>query len=373
VFAHRMSAGVLLLLAGACALGGPEPRPPEADAAGEAPVVRVLLAAGPGPFRVRGTSAGDVTVGTGPRGVRVDGTDRGERVRLEGSALVTHSLRVRGALEVLRTEGGLAVVNEVPLEAYVAGTLARETYPSWGAEVLRAQAVVARTYVLYERAHRHGQAYDVKATTESQVYGGMDAENETVVRATDDTRGEYLAFGGEPILAVYHSAAGGETQGAEEVWTRSLPYLRPVSVEGEEASPDTYWRAVVSREALARVATALGYRVGAVRDVRVEERSGGARVRSVRIVGTGGETVVTAGALRGALGEDVLKSTLFEVHPGREERSQDFVFVGSGRGHGVGMSQWGARAMAERGAGYREILQHFYPGTTLRRVREGGA
>jgi len=373
VRAQRMSASVLLLLAGACASGGPEPRAPEADVAGDVPTVRVLLASGPGPFRVRGTTAGDVTIGPGPRGVWVDGADRGERVHLEGQALVANGLRVRGALEVLRIEGGLAVVNELPLEAYVAGTLARETYPSWGAEVLRAQAVVARTYVLYEHAHRHGQAYDVKATTESQVYGGMDAESEIVVRATDDTRGEYLAFEGEPILAVYHSAAGGETQGAEEVWTRSLPYLRPVSVEGEEASPDTYWRAMVSREVLARVATALGHPLGSVRDVRIEERTVSGRVRSVRIVGTGGETVVAAGSLRAALGEDVLKSTLFEVHPGRDERPQDFVFVGSGRGHGVGMSQWGARAMAERGAGYREILQHFYPGTTLRRVREGGA
>jgi stage II sporulation protein D len=294
-------------------------------------------------------------------------------VRLEGSALVANGLRVRGALDVMRTEGGLAVVNEVPLEAYVAGTLARETYPSWGAEVLRAQAVVARTYVLYERAHRRGQTYDVRANTLSQVYGGVDAENEAVLRAAEDTRGEYLAFEGEPILAVYHSASGGETQGAEQVWTHSLPYLRPVSVEGEEASPDTYWRAAVSRERLAQVAARLAHPVGSVLDARIEERTPAGRVRNVRIVGTGGDAVVAAGSLREALGEDVLKSTLFEIHPDREGRAQDFVFVGSGRGHGVGMSQWGARAMAERGAGYREILQYFYPGTTLRRVREGGA
>jgi len=373
VLGQRIRAGVLLLLAGACASGGPEPGTPEAGAGDAAPVVHVLLASGPGPFQVGGTTEGDVTLGAGPRGVRVDGAERGEYVRLEGAALMANGLRVRGALDVMRTESGLAVVNEVPLEAYVAGTLARETYPSWGMEVLRAQAVVARTYVLYERAHHRGQPYDVRANTLSQVYGGVDGESEAVLRATADTHGEYLAFEGEPILAVYHSASGGETQGAEEVWTRSLPYLRPVSVEGEEASPDTYWRATVSRERLAQVAARLAHTVGSVRDVRIEERTAAGRVRSVRIVGAGGDAVVAAGALRAALGEEVLKSTLFEIHPGREERAQDFVFVGSGRGHGVGMSQWGARAMAERGAGYREILQHFYPGTTLRRVREGGA
>jgi stage II sporulation protein D len=146
-----------------------------------------------------------------------------------------------------------------------------------------------------------------------------------------------------------------------------------VSVEGEEASPDTYWRVVVSREELARVAKDLGHPVGLVREIRIEERTAGGRVRSVRLVGSSGEAVIAAGSLRTELGEEVLKSTLFEIHPGRDAHAQDFVFVGSGRGHGVGLSQWGARAMAERGAGYREILQHFYPGTTLCRVREGGA
>jgi stage II sporulation protein D len=100
----------------------------------------------------------------------------------------------------------------------------------------------------------------------------------------------------------------------------------------------------------------------------VAERSPSGRVKSIRIDGSAGTAIVSADPLRAALGEGVLRSTRFEIHPGREPRPQDFVFVGSGRGHGVGMSQWGARAMAQRGAGYREILAHFYPGTALRRT-----
>ncbi len=330
--------------------------------------MRVLLASGPGPFRIAGTDAGSVTVSASPQGVRVDGLERGATVRLTGPELALDGLRVRGALDVARSGSGLLVVNDVPLEDYVAGTVARETYTSWGSEVLRAQAVVTRTYVLYERARRVHEPWDVRSTTASQVYGGASAENDAVLRAASDTRGEYLAFDDEPILAVFHSASGGGTSGADEVWRESRPYLEPVAVDGEEASPDTYWRVPVSRERLSALAAKLDRPVGAVTAVSVAERSSSGRVKSIRIEGSQGTAIVSAAELRAALGEGVLRSTRFEIHPGREPRPQDFVFVGSGRGHGVGMSQWGARAMAQRGADYREILAHFYPGTALRRT-----
>ncbi len=107
----------------------------------------------------------------------------------------------------------------------------------------------------------------------------------------------------------------------------------------------------------------LGLRaVGSVQEVRVLERSPSGRVRQLSIRGSDGSAELSGRALRAAV--DALPSTLFEVRQGREE----FEFVGSGRGHGVGMSQWGAQAMAERGAGYREIVARFYPGTSLRKM-----
>jgi len=81
----------------------------------------------------------------------------------------------------------------------------------------------------------------------------------------------------------------------------------------------------------------------------------------VRIRGARGKHILEARALRVALGESVIRSTLFEIR----SASDAFVFVGSGHGHGVGMSQWGAQAMAQRGASYREIVQAFYPGSAL--------
>ena len=105
----------------------------------------------------------------------------------------------------------------------------------------------------------------------------------------------------------------------------------------------------------------LGVRVGEPRQMEVAERTGSGRAKRLQIRGTEGSGEIPGRALRGALGEDVIRSTLFEVR----NLEDGFIFVGSGHGHGVGMSQWGAQAMAREGSSYREILAAFYSGTTV--------
>ncbi len=297
-------------------------------------------------------------------GLRIDGRSAGKRWVVPGPG--PHRAGghwVRGSVAVERRGAGLRVINRVPLESYVAGTLGSEVYSRWHPDTLRAQAVVTRTYALYRRARRGAQGFDVESDTSSQVYGGVDAENPAVARAVADTRSEVLLWNGEPILAAFHSASGGRTASAEEVWGDALPYLRSAVVEGEEDSPDTYWRVRFSRTHLARSLAPLGLRLGAVRETRVDARTSSGRAARIVLTGSGGSGHVTARALRAALGDSIIRSTLFEIR----EIGGDVVFVGSGHGHGVGMSQWGAQAMAERGADYRAILAAFYPGTTLER------
>jgi stage II sporulation protein D len=253
----------------------------------------------------------------------------------------------------------------VGLEDYVAGTLGREIYVEWERETLKAQAVVIRSYALHQRAKNHSEPFHVRAGTRSQVYGGVDAESPGVLAAVAATRGEYLAYQQLPILAVYHSASGGRTAGAEEVWGESVPYLVSVEVSGEEDSPDTYWRSSISRTKLGRALAKLGIQIGTPQKIRIVDRSPSGRALHLWVRGEKGEQTVEARALRTALGDSVIRSTLFEIRV----REDAFVFVGSGHGHGVGMSQWGAEAMAKGGASYREILETFYPGTSL--VRGG--
>ena len=365
----------VVLLAASC--GGMSPLPP-VSALGDGSI-RVLLFEGLETVEVSradGTSLGTAAWAGGGE-LRVGGGQLRARWRNHAGsgALEVRGVEVRGTVEVvavsdrsLGAKPGLAVVNEIPVEQYLAGTLSREMYESWGPDALQAQAVASRTYALHQRHTHRKRLWHVAAGTRSQVYGGVAAESPAVLGAVDATRGEILTHSGTPILAVFHSSSGGRTASAEEVWGQPRDYLVSLDVEDEWDSPDSYWRAPVSRTTLGRAVAAVAEDVGAIRAVRVTERTGSGRVARVEIEGEAGTVSMQGRRLRDALGETTLKSTLFEVR----QDGDDFVFVGSGNGHGVGMSQWGARAMARRGDDYRKILGTFYPGTRLTRVEPGG-
>ena len=359
------------MLLAACLAGAVLPAAASASSADSEPAIRVLLREGRREVTLTQPASGRViaSVSAEPGPVlRVDGRRVESRWRLEDHAgpVEVDGIAVRGTVEVMavRQPGGapsLAVVNELPLESYLAGTLAREMYASWGPEALRAQAVASRTYALQQRAEHRGRAWHVSAGTRSQVYAGIDAECPAVRAALDATRGEVLAYRGEPILAAFHSSSGGRTASAEEVWGEARDYLVSVEVAGDSDSPDSYWRASVSRTTLGRALAAVAEDVGVVLRARVTELSESERVTRIEFVGEKGSVELTGRRLRSALGESILKSTLFEV----QETAEGFLFVGAGSGHGVGMSQWGARAMARRGDDYRKILSAFYPGAQL--------
>jgi stage II sporulation protein D len=300
-----------------------------------------------------------------PKAILLGGKNVGRVWKRSRSSAVdvfaVNGLRVRGDLEFRHSDRGLRVINLVGLEDYVAATLGREVYSDWHKEMLKAQAVVTRTYGLHEMARNSARAFDVGSGTGSQVYGGLDAETESVKRAARKTRGQYLSYRGRPILAVFHSASGGRTATAEEVWGERIPYLISIEVPNEEDSPDTYWRTSVSRTTLERSLEPLGVAVGSIREMDIAERSTNGRAARIRIRGTKETQTMSARTLRTALGASVIRSTLFEIR----DSPDGFTFVGSGHGHGVGMSQWGAQAMAKEGADYREILETFYPGTKL--------
>ncbi len=326
--------------------------------------IRVLVAQSRDPIRVQ-TDGRQRTIRRVGRGVQVDAGP--VRARWSSGSIGTArvgGLRVTGSLEAFLDAGVLMLVNEVPLEQYVAGAIGGEMPTDWAGDALRAQAVASRTYVIHQSSTdaSRGRGWDVEAGTRSQVYAGLDTD-EPARRAVRDTRCEILTRSGQPILAAFHSASGGRTASASEVWGESLSYLVSVDVTDEEDSPDTYWRAGISRSTLGRALKAAGFPIGVISGAVVEDRSESGRVRWIRFRGEQGDVRLSGREIRSALGESTLRSTLFQVQPS----SDGFVFVGSGRGHGVGMSQWAARSLADRGATYREILQKFYPGTTLGR------
>lgn len=274
---------------------------------------------------------------------------------------------VRGRIAVRVYEGKVQVLNRVGLEPYVASTVGGEMSASWPSHALRAQAVAARTYVLHEAAKHRSSAWDVRATESSQVYRGIEAETVETRAATRATAGEILTFEGEPILAVFHSTAGGRTATAGEVWGLDLPYLRVIEVEEEDDAPHTYWRSVFVQADLVDVLSSAGVSVGvgAMVGLEVTRRTPSGRVERIEVRGLPRREALQGKRLRRVLRGLGLRSTLFDIRT----TDEGVAFVGSGHGHGVGMSQWGARALAERGVSYQRILARFYPGTRLEKMR----
>lgn len=325
--------------------------------------VRVLLYSGSDPIRVGSEGSAHEVSLIGSELV-IDGQRVGARWTPTGRApWVVGSRRVRGQIALRASSGRIQVLNRVPLEDYVASTVGGEMSPSWPDHALRAQAVAARTYVLHEAAKRGRSDWDVRATAVSQVYRGIAAESKETRSATRATRGEVLTYQGEPILAVFHSTAGGRTATAGEVWGRDLPYLRIVDVDEEDNAPHTYWRKQWTRDDLAEVFEAEGLELDGLSGLAVTRRTRSGRVERLEIRGAVAAEELRGPRLRSVVSSLGLRSTLFDVR----KTGEGFAFVGSGYGHGVGMSQWGARALAERGESYQRILARFYPGTRLER------
>jgi stage II sporulation protein D len=294
----------------------------------------------------------------GRGGIRVGKATASSPARIGGRrGVVVNGERYPGSLELRSAGGRLDVINHVDFERYVVGIIANEVYPHWPAEVLKAQAVIARTYALHEISKRAGEPFHVEATVLSQRYRGSGVPAR-VERAARETEGEHLEFGGSPILAVYHSSAGGRTASAEEVWGEEVPYLAAVASPDDDA-PDFFWSYEIGKRDLAAALRERGISGPTHPEVEVLERGPSGRVKRIRI----GDAALASRDLRKLLGGAAIRSTLFEVR-----QSQDRVrFLGSGSGHGVGLSQWGALALAEKGESYRQILAHYYPGCRLAR------
>ena len=307
----------------------------------------------------------DVSVRGGAVEVRGPGVrGRGGRVETDGRGVRVRAGRVErryaGSLTATAVGGRLELVNAAPLEPYVSSVVAVE-YPFAEVEGAKAQAVLARTYAL-RRAGARGH-YDLDDHTGSQVYRGVDAETPVSRRAAAETRGETLLWGGALAETPYFSSSGGHTADNDVVWTGApLPYLRGVADPYDAGSPHDAWESVVGRDRVHRALTArFGGRVTGFRVVR---RSRSGRVAEVALEGARRSTVSGnqfRSAVNAALGARTVRSARFDV--ARDGGS--YVFTGSGFGHGVGMSQYGARGQARAGRSYREILGHYFAGTTL--------
>ncbi len=267
-----------------------------------------------------------------------------------------------GALEIMKGGDGLTLVNELPLEDYLAGAVKAEAGDKMPLEMLKAQAIVARTYAAYHRRLNAEKAYHLVASTLNQQYVGRVPADSVVWTAVRETAGQVLLWQGELFPAFYHTDSGGYTEDPRVVFAASnMPALKPVRVEFPSESPHQRWRLELPLAELSAALLRGGISIGRVVALDVLERSVSLRVARIAVRGTAGTVTLRGNDLRRLVGYDTLKSTLFAVAVvGPMAR-----FVGRGYGHGVGLDQWSAKTMADQGYTAQRIVLYYYPGVTL--------
>ena len=291
-------------------------------------------------------------------------------VRITGDSafLTVDGTSVRGDLVVTVRNRRVFVVNEVGVEDYVRSVVPSEVPSDWPLEALKAQAILARTYALYQKAERGSSDFDLDATVQSQVYGGVASEDGRTSQAVETTAGRVVRFRGQLAFTPYHSTSAGPTEDAVEVWGIDLPYLKGVDCSFDTESPAARWTRRVPLEEIEASLGRAGYRVGPIASLTPLGRNRSGRVFAVRAVHAGGAFVLKGADLRRIIGYRRLPSmrfdlTAFAVNP--ESRQVEAWFEGGGWGHGVGLCQWGMKALAERGWTADQIVGYYYPGTTV--------
>jgi stage II sporulation protein D len=310
----------------------------------------------------RGVGKGRVEVRPGPGAadLLVDGRRFAGGVAFTAEGAIRFEGRDRARwLEVRRARGGLAVVEVLPMEDYVAGVVSGETPVSFPLEARKAQAVAARTFALVRKldAVSAGRAWDLGATVVSQVFVGAGAADPAAREAAAATAGQVLVLDSVPVETYFHASCGGRTEDGLAALGRGYEYLRSVECGRCDGAPGALWHQVIPAEEVGRAA-GLGR---PATSVEVVERTPGGRAARVA-VSDGKRRVILAGTdFRQRLGWTRLRSLAIDVAPVKG----GFGFAGRGSGHGAGLCQWGAAGFAREGKDYREILAHYYPGTEI--------
>lgn len=335
--------------------------------------------------------------------------------RLENNPYVfkLNTKRYRGDLEVIRQTGSdMTLVNVLPMDQYLYGVVPSEIESYSQPEALKAQAVASRTYALDNLDKYEKWNFNLCNTTACQVYKGYDVETPSTNKAVDDTKGKVIIYSGKPAEVFFFSSSGGRTEDAKNVWGGDVPYLKSVGDKYEDVnSPHYYWKTDITAEKIKSIMTAKGYDIGDIVGVTIAATSDAGRVTQLVIKGTKGEHVYTRGESRTVFGlnsqwytistdSDVFVSltdgTVQKAQVGdrkvvtaagiktismtggtatvlgrnNEKKAvpaipKTYILNGKGWGHGVGMSQEGAKGMAKAGFKFDEILQHYFPGTKV--------
>ena len=226
--------------------------------------------------------------------------------------------RYRGNIEIVidRDYKKLNIINIIGIEEYLYGVLKKEISPRWPAEALKAQAVAARTFAIFNMNKYIDKGYNICASTNSQAYGGVNHEDPLTNKAVDKTQGVIMVYKGKPINAVYHSDSGGYTEDSENVWGSYVPYLRSVKSKYEEfvSPPHHTWTYSITKEDLTERLKKQDYEIDTVVSIELVKKSKTGRVSELAFISKNNKTIyMESNDLRKLIGPDLIRSTLFNI------------------------------------------------------------
>ncbi|MCM8792121.1 MAG: SpoIID/LytB domain-containing protein [Candidatus Omnitrophica bacterium] len=292
----------------------------------------------------------------------------------------------RGVIEIKLDRWGIKVINIVSLEEYLYSVVPSEMPYKWPKEALKAQSIVARTVAMKKLGRHKKEGFDLCAQVHCQVYSGVEQETETTNKIVDETRGIIMVYDNKPIDALYSSNCGGHTQDNIFGSNKEIPYLKGRSdLLGEEElvfplSPlqlefwfkqppqailcrdgtNFRWIRIYSYQEIKEILDKIAD-FGQIQKIVITRRNRSGHVTQLKIVGSNTTYVLEKELnIRTALGN--LRSSMFkvEIKKDAEGKPLQFIFYGGGFGHGVGMCQSGAKALANLGKNYKEILNHYF-------------
>ena len=325
-----------------------------------------------------------------------------------GATIFCDGAEYRGYIFLeMPASGKLTAINVLGTDDYISSVLGKEMSYLWPKEALKAQAICARNFVLSRKAHTD-YGFDVCASTHCQVYGGVKIEHQNTRQAVTETKGILAKFNGEIVPLYFFATSSGATEDVKNVWGSSVGYLKSVLdiYENPEIASKYTWSMEYTREDIENKLSAAGISIGRLKKVQIDEITPTGRVTKLTFTGDNGSysaklekcrsilglfsqkftitpeynSVVATTSGQASFGYRALDSSgmikaagtkvisgngaVVDIAP-QNEISERYKINGGGYGHGVGMSQWGARGMAENGYTYDQILKHYFTGIVL--------
>jgi len=278
----------------------------------------------------------------------------------DGRGIWVGQKRFSGKINLFVLDSEILVVNVLGIEKYLSSVVGSEMPTKWPMEALKAQAIASRTYALKQKGN---SLFDIDSTQRNQVYNGLESRTYKTIRAVKSTRSLVLTYKNKLINALFHSSSGGMTENSQDVWKNKYPYLSSVK-DFDKKNPKFRWQKNFSNKELFN----LFPKIGGLKNIEILNITDTGRVKNVKLYGAYGSDQISGVDLRKKLG---LNSTFVRFKL-IEEQSKQFpiekglVVFGQGSGHGVGMSQWGAKYMASKGQKAEKILKHFYRGVQIK-------